>query len=181
MPIDIWSIPHDPRTATVAGSYYVLHPTIGNGAIGPVIFRDGRSARALTGRELKQIVAAIGRDIDIEPADDAAREAWAAKHGQPARTAPERGVPAVSVDESVIARTVAAAGGTVPKHASDPAERHAPKPAQSVPASPGAAVDIDKIDDIEALRAIATGLYVDVDVKWNARRIRTEIRSARGE
>lgn len=178
MPIDIWSIPHDARTGLVAGSYYLLHSSIGNGGIGPVMFENGRSARALTGRELKQIVSAIGRDVDIEPADDEARAAWAAKHAEPARVAPERGTPAVSVDEAVIIRAAQIEGQNLPRHA-DPAERHAPKPPVTMPAP--AAVDLDKIEDIEALRAIATGLYVDVDAKWNTRRLRTEIRRARGE
>ena len=75
MPTDIWSLPKDPSSGAVRGSYFLRHSTDITGTLGFVAFENGRSTRALTGRELLSFVATLGHSVDLEPADDAARAA----------------------------------------------------------------------------------------------------------
>lgn len=74
MATDIWNLPKDPSTGVVRGTYWLRHVVEGTtGTIGFMRFEDGRSTRPLGGRELVQFVSALGRDVDLEPADDEAR------------------------------------------------------------------------------------------------------------
>lgn len=77
MPTDIWKIPLDSDGA-VRGSYYLRHHSHVTDTLGTVQFQDGRSVEPVTGRQLMIFVAALGADVDLEPADDAAREAMGA-------------------------------------------------------------------------------------------------------
>jgi hypothetical protein len=83
MPTDIWKIPLDSNGA-VRGSYYLRHYTEISDTLGVVQFERGRSVEPLTGQKLVSFVAALGADVDLEPADDEARAAMGAKpHAKP--------------------------------------------------------------------------------------------------
>lgn len=160
MATDIWSIPRDPSSGAVVGSYFLLHETADlNATLGMVRFEQGRSTKTLAGRQLLSYVGAMGRYLTLEPADDAARAAL----GLPSEAAP------------VVAETApVAAPEVVPEPAlADPVVT---TPTADAPEGDG----LDAIDDVDALRSIAAGLYVDVDTRWKAGRLRSEIRKARG-
>lgn len=151
MTTDIWSIPRDPSTGAVCGSYYLRHAQSDLSAtLGVVRFEAGRSVRALTGRELVSYVAALGADLSLEPADDAARAAMGAP---------------VAVSEKVAA-VAATPASEASAEAADAAE---------------VSDDLESIDDIEALRAIALGLGIEDAVRWQHKRVRAAIRKARGD
>lgn len=94
MPTDIWSIPLDSDGA-VRGSYYLRHASEVTDTLGVVPFVRGRSVEPITGKPLVHIVAALGIDLDLEPADDEAREAL----GVAAPAARPEPVAAVEPDE----------------------------------------------------------------------------------
>ena len=75
MPTDIWSIPRDPSSGAIVGSYYLRHRTDVTDTLGVVHFVGGRSVEPITGQPLMAFVVALGADVDLEPADDAARRA----------------------------------------------------------------------------------------------------------
>jgi hypothetical protein len=168
MPTDIWSIPKDPSGGGVLGSYFLRHKqTDTNAVIGMVQFENGRSTQPFTGQQLLAFVAAVGADVDLEPADDAARAALgvaavAEAHVPNAPEAPPVAEKATAADE--------------PEPLADTTEAASQSAVDLEPADD----DIDAVEDVDALRAIAAGLYVDVDTRWKASRLRSEIRKARG-
>jgi len=78
MATDIWKIPLDDNGA-VRGSYYLRHASVIDDTIGTTQFVNGRSVEPVTGTKLMSIVAAVGADLDLEPADDDARAALGIK------------------------------------------------------------------------------------------------------
>lgn len=87
MATDIWKIPLDSDGA-VRGSYYLRHHSQVTDTLGTVQFDNGRSVEPVTGRQLFTFVAALGADVDLEPADDAARAAMGAPAPLPEPVAP---------------------------------------------------------------------------------------------
>lgn len=164
MAIDIWSLPRDPSSGNVVGSYRLRHDTELNGTIGIAAFENGLSVRAFSGRELLMLAAAIGAYLTLVPDDDAARAALGLQ-AQPA----EDPLPATE--------TVPASATEQPSTDELRAEQ---APAADEEAEP-AKDDLDAIEDIEALRSIAASLGIDDAVRWQHKRVRAAIRKARAE
>jgi hypothetical protein len=139
----------------VVGSYYLRHETPDlNATLGFVRFEAGLSTKALAGKQLLTYVSVMGRYLTLEPADDAARTAMP-ESVQASRAVAEPSVETVAPQDLV-------------------------EEQPSADASPLITDDIDSIENIDALRSIASGLYIDVDPKWKLPRLRAEIRRARG-
>jgi hypothetical protein len=150
---DIWSIPKDANGLPL-GAHYLRHSTSDlNATIGSVHFVNGRSTRAITGNELLRMVMAIGADVALEAEGATAGDAEAVPAPEPPAPAPAPEPPRVAEAPSAVAPPQV--------------------PAPSVD-------DLDAIDDVDVLRALAASLYLDVDGRWKASRLRAEIRAARG-
>lgn len=152
MPTDIWKIPLDSNGA-VRGSYYLRHYTEVSDTLGTVHFVQGRSVEPLTGQRLMHFVAALGADVDLEPADAEARAAM--------------GVPEPDADTQVTE--------TEETEADDEDEDAARDSAGSDDDGDG----LDVIEDLEQLRALAAAEGVQVDSRWRNARLVKEIRAAR--
>lgn len=123
MPTDIWKIPLD-SDGCVRGSYYLRHRAHVTDTLGTVPFQDGRSVEPITGRQLVSFVAALGADVDLEPADDAARAAMGVQ-AQPEPTPAAPVVPAAPVPEPEAER---ADTGPAPAPAAEPEPSPEPQP-----------------------------------------------------
>lgn len=169
MKIDFSDIPRHPSTGLVIGRYFVRHVKVPgySGVMGTVMFENGRSVKPLEHVMLARMVSNLARDVELEPADDETRAALAAVGLGPAVqvAAPVEPEPAIEPTPE-FALTV-----TEPS----------PEPVVVEPEPETVDASIDAVESIDALRSIAMAEGVEVNEQWGEKRLRKEIRKARGE